>query len=125
MAPIPVMTTRRRIAGGVGAGARSATWEAVRASRAIRNASQAGERSRRDAMNEYRPDHIRGGKDPDEWPVGAVPDVQHANERAAIDWFETPLHVHAGSNAADMPEPDCRGRMVHLHFREPPRRPAE
>ena len=75
-------------------------------------------------MNEYRPDHRRGGKDPDQRPGRPVPDVQDANERPAVGRREAPFDIHATGNTLDMAESDCRRRMIDFHLGQPPRGPA-
>src|SRR5678815_1236544 len=123
MAPIPVTTTRRRMMAM--SGKRSTTRVAVAATLTLRYACQAGERTRRDTMNEYRPDQGRGGQDPDEWPRWPIPHVQDANVRPALGRREAPLDVHPGCDTLDVPEPDCRCRVVDFHLGQPPRRPAQ
>jgi len=104
---------------------RSTTKVAVAATLTLRYASQAGERTRRDTMNEYRPDHGRGGEYPDERPTWPIPHVQDANVRPAVCRREAPLDVHPCRDTAHVPEPDCRRRVVDFHLGQPPRRPAQ
>src|SRR5688572_12637031 len=101
MAPIPVMTTRRRMDECNGC-ERSAPRGLTSPRLALRNASQAGERARRDTVNEYRADHRRGCEDPDQRPLRAVPDVQDPDARSAVSRREAPLHVHPRRNTPDM-----------------------
>ena len=124
IAPIPVTTTRRRMAENDRAVSGQRRARRACATLTLRNASQAGERSRRDPVNEYRSDHRVAAKIPISGQRGPS---QTCTMRTCVP-PSAGVKLHSTSipvgDTADVAESDCRRRVIDLHLRQPPRRPV-
>src|SRR5687767_701050 len=76
-------------------------------------------------MYEYRANHHRCGRYPDDRPPRPVPRVDDPHPRAFGGRVELPLDFHSLRDTPDMAESDRWRRPIDRHQREPPRRPVD